>query len=330
MTNLNDYLLEIRNLKKYFPIRSSFWRKEDAFVHAVDDVTLKIKNGETIGIVGESGSGKTTLGYLIANLLKPTDGKILFQNSDITNIKGADLRKLRKYITIVYQDPFSSLNPRMKIQEILGRPLSIHEKLDGDSKKQRIKELLDMVGLSEDSINRYPHEFSGGQKQRISIARALSTNPKLVVLDEPTSSLDVSVQAKILKLLTKLQKNLGLTYLFISHNLSVVRYISDRIAVMYAGKIIEVGTKKRLFNEPSHPYTKALLAAIPVPDLQYRSRMITLPGEVPNPANPPQGCRFHPRCTFAESKCKQIEPYTHKIDTDQEVACHLFDANKLT
>ncbi|MEM2928900.1 MAG: ATP-binding cassette domain-containing protein [Nitrososphaerota archaeon] len=320
-----ENLIETIDLKKYFFIRRMFFGKTIT-IKAVDGINLKIKEGETFGLVGESGCGKTTLGRTILRLIEPTSGKILFMNKDIVKMKEYELRKIRCYMQIVFQDPYSSLNPRFTIKDIIGEPLKIHEKLNNKELKERIANILNSVGLSSDIMNKYPHEFSGGQRQRIAIARALILKPKFLVLDEPSSSLDVSIQAQILNLLKKLQKEFKLTYLFISHDLSTVNFMSNRIAVMYLGKFVEYGLKNQVFNTPYHPYTKALLSAIPIPDLSFRNReKILLLGTPPSSAYPPIGCRFHTRCPEKISKtCEIEEPELIEIGKYHFVSCHKF------
>lgn len=294
------------------------------FTHAVDGVSFKIRRGGTMGLVGESGCGKTTVGKLILRLIKPSSGKIIFDGIDITELKKRAMRQLRRHIQTVFQDPQSSLNPRMTIKEIIGEPLLIHNIAKGPELRERVQQLLEEVGLKPWHLNRLPHEFSGGQRQRICISRALASNPKFLVLDEPTSSLDVSVQSQILNLLKDLQRKLSLTFLFISHNLEVIEYLSNTVAVMYVGKIVETADKKSLFGNPMHPYTKALLSAIPVPDPDYNRKRIILKGEVPSSINPPAGCRFHPRCICAMPVCREKEPNFAEQGNGHYVACHLF------
>ncbi len=316
-----DTLVEVQHLKKYFPLTGGVFRKVIGKVHAVDDVSFKIFRGETLGVVGESGCGKTTLGRTILRLLEPTDGKIFFDGHDITHLKGRALRELRRQMQIVFQDPMASLDPRITIKNSVGEPLVVNGIARGPKMRDMVLELLQKVGLNEDHLNRFPHEFSGGQRQRICIARALALNPKFVVMDEPTSSTDVSVQAQTLNLMKDLQKEFGLTYMFISHNLSVVKHMSDRVAVMYLGKMVELNPYD-IFAKPMHPYSFALVSAVPVPDPRFAGRAQILKGEVPSPINPPSGCRFHPRCIFAQEVCKEQEPELRDIGDGHLVACH--------
>jgi len=316
-----ETLLEVKDLKKHFPIRGGVLGRTVGYVYAVDGVSFKIGIAETLGLVGESGCGKTTVGRCILRLIEPTDGEIRFEGMDITKIDNKQMARFRPKMQIVFQDPYASLNPRMTIKDIVGEPMLVNGVARGLALRQRVLELLLMVGLSEDHMNRFPHEFSGGQRQRIGIARALSLNPEFMVLDEPTSSLDVSVQAQTLNLLQDLQKKLGLTYLFISHNLSVIKHMSDRIAVMYLGKIVEIASKAELFRSQLHPYTQALFAAIPIPDPEISKKRIVLGGDVPSPVNPPSGCRFHPRCPL-NRLCNEEEPQLIEVSKDHYVACH--------
>jgi oligopeptide/dipeptide ABC transporter ATP-binding protein len=316
-----DVLVRVEHLKKYFPLTGGVFRKVLGKVHAVDDVTLDIYRGETMGVVGESGCGKTTLGRTILRLLTPTDGRIIFDGQDITDLKGVQLRKIRRGMQIVFQDPMASLDPRITIKNIVGEPLVINGIARGPQMRAMVLQLLQKVGLTEDHMNRFPHEFSGGQRQRICIARALALNPKFVVMDEPTSSTDVSVQAQTLNLMKDLQDEFKLTYMFISHNLSVVKHMSDRLAVMYLGKIVEL-TPYDIFKKALHPYTFALVSAVPVPDPKFAGRALILSGEVPSPINPPVGCRFHPRCIFAQDICSAEEPLLKDVGDGHLVACH--------
>jgi len=318
-----ETLLEVSDLKKHFPIRGGVLGRTVGYVYAVDGVSFKIGKGETMGLVGESGCGKTTVGRCILRLIEPTAGEIRFEGLDITKIDDKQMAKFRPKMQIVFQDPYASLNPRMTIKDIVGEPMLVNGIARGVELRRRVLELLLTVGLAEDHMNRFPHEFSGGQRQRIGVARALSLNPEFVVLDEPTSSLDVSVQAQTLNMLQELQKKLGLTYLFISHNLSVIKHMSDRIAVMYLGKIVEIASKAELFRSQLHPYTQALFAAIPIPDPEISRERIVLGGDVPSPVNPPSGCRFHPRCPKMIPICKEEEPQLIEIGKDHYVACHL-------
>lgn len=296
-------IIEVKGLKKHFPIKSGVLSRTTSGVKAVDKIDFYIDEGETLGLVGESGCGKTTVGRTILHLTEKTGGKIFFETTNLSNLNKKEMRALRSKMQIVFQDPFASLNPRMTIKNIVGEPLVING-IKGENLRTRVKELMEKVGLKEEHLNRFPHEFSGGQRQRIGIARALALNPKFIVLDEPTSALDVSVQAQVLNLLKDLQKELGLTYLFISHDLSVIKHFCDRMAVMYVGKIVEMGTVKDIFANPLHPYTQALLSAIPVADPEYKSKKILLKGEVPSAVTPPENCRFHPRCNYSFDLCK--------------------------
>lgn len=308
-------------MKKYFPVRGLFG-KVSGWVRAVDDISFDIIEGETLGVVGESGCGKTTLGRTILRLIEPTYGRIIFKGTEITKLNKKELRALRKDMQIVFQDPYWSLNPTMLVKDAIAEPIEAH--LKGEKKtEEKVIGLLRLVGLSEDAMWRYPHEFSGGQKQRIVIARALATNPKFVVLDEPTSFLDVSVQAHIINLIKDLQRRLNLTYMFISHNLGVIQHVSNKIAIMYVGKITEIGSVDQIFEEPLHPYTQALIDAIPVPDPDIRKGQIILRGRVPSPERPPPGCRFHTRCPYTMDICRKLEPQFFNVGKNHLVACHL-------
>ncbi len=326
ITQNGKMLLEVRNLKKYFPVRRGVLRRVVAHVKAVDGVSFFIREGETLGLVGESGCGKTTAGRTILRLLDPTDGNILLRNNgkavDIAKVSNRAIKPLRRQMQIIFQDPYSSLNPRMTIGDIIGEPLVVHRVGTSAEREARVKELLEAVGLNPQYVKRYPHEFSGGQRQRIGIARALALGPKLIICDEPVSALDVSIQAQVLNLLEDLQKEFGLTYLFIAHDLSVVRHISDRVAVMYLGKIVEMAETEELFRNPRHPYTEALLSAVPVPDPDYQRERIILKGDVPSPVNPPSGCYFHPRCPYAQPICKEQEPPFIDIGGEHFASCH--------
>lgn len=319
-----DVIVSVRNLKKHFPIMKGVFRRQVGAVRAVDGVTFNIRRGETLGLVGESGSGKSTAGRVILQLDQATDGEIKFEDIDLTKTTGNKLRSLRPRMQMIFQDPHASLNPRMTVASIVGEPLIEHNKAKGEERKQRIEELLSLVGLEAKHANRYPHEFSGGQRQRIGIARAIALNPDFIVADEPIAALDVSIQAQVVNLLEDLQDVLGLTYLFISHDLSMVRHIADRVAVMYLGKIMELGTVDQLYNRPKHPYTKALLSAVPVPDPEVEAtrERIILEGDIPSPANPPPGCPFNTRCPIAQERCVTQVPEWRELEPGRWVACH--------
>ncbi len=319
---MSPYLLEVENLVKSFPIHGGILNREIASVKAVSDVSFKLKKGETLGLVGESGCGKSTLGRCLIRLLDPTSGTVRFNGNDITKIEGDELREIRKKMQIIFQDPYASLNPRMTIGSILEEPLIIHNLYSSEAtRKERVMELAQLVGLRPEAMSRYPHEFSGGQRQRVGIARALAVNPELIVCDEPVSALDVSIQAQVLNLLMELQKKLGLTYVFIAHDLKVVEHVSTQVAVMYLGKIVEMSESEELYTYPKHPYTRALLSAIPVPDPQHKEERIILIGDVPSPINPPSGCHFHPRCPMAIEDCKKIIPPLEEKRPHHVAAC---------
>ncbi len=320
---MGESIVEVRNVKKYFFLRKGLFSRKQDVVRAVDDVSFEIEQGMTVGLVGESGSGKTTLGRVILRLLEPTDGKVLFNGVDIFSLSRMEMRKLRRRMQIIFQDPFTSLNPRMTVGDIIAEPLKIHRIVRGRELKERVIDIMERVGLRGSDYNRYPHEFSGGQRQRIGIARAIAPVPEFIVADEPVSALDVSIQAQILNLLIELQKEYKLTYLFISHDLRIVRYVCDEIVVMYLGKIVERAEKDELFSNPLHPYTRALLSAVPVVDPQTKRRRIILSGEVPSPINIPSGCSFHPRCPYVENVCKELVPELREIKPGHFVSCHL-------
>ncbi len=316
-------LLSVEHLKKYFPVHQGVFSRVAAHVKAVDDVSFTINKGETFGLVGESGCGKTTVGRTVLRLLEPDGGSIRFEGADLLSLQKEDLRRKRRDMQIIFQDPYASLNPRMTVRTIIGEPFAIHHIAAGSEREGRVAELLKTVGLDPSVMSRYPHEFSGGQRQRIGIARALALKPKLIVADEPVSALDVSIQAQIINLLADLQEQFGLTYLFISHAIPVIEHISTRIGVMYLGKLVEVGTSEQICSVPKHPYTQALLKAVPIPDPAAKKERVILTGDVPTPLNPPAGCRFHTRCPVAIDRCKTEEPPLRKIEDGRDAACHL-------
>ncbi|WP_400243683.1 ABC transporter ATP-binding protein [Niallia sp. JL1B1071] len=322
-----EVLLEIKSLKKYFPVKrdilQKLTRKEQKVVKAVDDVNFKVYKGETLALVGESGCGKSTTGRSLLRLIEPTEGNVFFEGKDIVAYSKQELKNIKKDMQIVFQDPFASLHPRMTVEEIIAEPLSIHKVGSREERRTKVEYLMEKVGLSPQMKKRYPHEFSGGQRQRIGIAKALALNPKFIICDEPVSALDVSVQAQVINLFKELQKQFSLTYLFISHDLSVVKHVSDRVGVMYLGKIVEIANTADLFSRPAHPYTQALLSAKPVIDEKNRIERIVLDGELPTPLNPPSGCHFHTRCPFKMEKCMHVEPTVKDLGTNHQVACHL-------
>jgi oligopeptide transport system ATP-binding protein len=325
--NENGNLVEVRDLRKFFPLRSHFFSRSKTYVQAVVGVNLDIRRGETLGLVGESGCGKSTLGRLILRLEEPTEGKILFEGEDILQYDAERMRQLRREMQIIFQDPYSSLNPRKTIGSIIGEPLVIHHIGAKRDREERVRKLMEVVGLRPEHINRYPHEFSGGQRQRIGIARALALNPKLIIADEPVSALDVSIQAQVLNLLEDLQNEFHLTYLFIAHDLSVVEHISDRVAVMHLGRIAESAQSEDLYRQPKHPYTQALLSANPIPDPTLARQRMLLQGEVPSPINPPSGCNFHTRCPHRFEPCDQEVPVIREVEPNHWVACYLYGPN---
>jgi len=317
-------LLEIRNLKKHFPVGEGLFSRNKSAVKAVGGGSLTVEEGETLGIVGESGCGKSTLGRTILRLIEPTSGEIYFQEKNLLAMSQRELRDTRRQMQIIFQDPYASLNPRMRVGDIVGEGLEIHKLAKGKAKRDRVIELLNQVGLREDHYNRYPHEFSGGQRQRIGIARALAVSPKFIVADEPVSSLDVSIQAQIINLLQELQEKMHLTYFFISHDLRVVEHISHRVAIMYLGKIVEIAKSETIYQDAKHPYTRALLSAVPMPDTSRKKERTILQGDVPSPVHPPSGCTFHPRCAYREAICDQIEPPLDFAGNGHGVSCHVF------
>lgn len=331
--NASEVILEVKDLKKHFPLTRGFWRRTVGHVRAVDGVSFFIREGETLGLVGESGCGKTTLGRCILRLIEPTAGEVWFKNHEgkkieLTRLGLEELKDIRKEMRMIFQDPFSSLNPRLTVMEIVGEPMKVHRLAEGRALEERVRELLEMVGLKAQYMRRYPYEFSGGQRQRIGIARALASNPRVIIADEPVSSLDVSVQAQILNLLEDLKDKFHLTYLFISHDLSVVQHVGDRVAVMYLGKLVELGDTEAVYFTPKHPYTEALLSAIPRVDHRRKIDRILLKGDVPSPLHSPPGCKFHPRCRYAEKICTQEEPGLRNMGSHHYVACHF--AEELT
>jgi oligopeptide transport system ATP-binding protein len=324
MTAENGILLRVENLKKYFPITRGVFQRHVGDIKAVDGISFFVRRGETLGLVGESGCGKSTTGRTILQLYRPTDGEVYFEGHDLTRLKGEQLRRMRRQMQMIFQDPYASLNPRMTVGSIIGEPLEVHGIARGKEKRERVQELLRLVGMNPYFINRYPHEFSGGQRQRIGVARALALNPSFIVCDEPVSSVDVSIQAQIVNLLEDLQAQFGMAYLFIAHDLSMVRHISSRVAVMYLGKIVELTDRDELYGNPLHPYTQALLSAVPIPDpvVEERRQRIILEGDVPSPAHPPEGCNFNTRCPVVMDVCKKEDPEFKEASGEHWVACH--------
>ena len=329
MEKNDDILLKVEHLKKYYPVKSSSLKRSNGFVKAVDDISFDVKVGETFGIVGESGCGKSTMGKSVIRLIEPTDGKVILDGQDFTALKGKELKKARENIKLIFQDPYASLNPRMTVKDIIGEPIDIAKIYKTKKERDdRIIEVMKQVGLNLDYLYRYPHEFSGGQRQRIGIARALALQPKLIICDEPVSALDVSIQAKIINLLKELQQKLGIAYIFISHDLSVVKHIADRVGVMYLGNMMEMADKKALYSNPLHPYTQALFSAIPKISSERIDDKEILGGDVPSPANPPKGCRFVTRCPKAMEICKSVRPELKEVEPGHKCACHLYDNKK--
>lgn len=321
-TDEQDVILEAKNLKKYFVLKEGIFGQKKKIIRAVDDITFSIRKGETFSLVGESGSGKSTLGRALMQLVKPTEGTVSFQGQEIQDLKHKELKRIRKDMQIIYQDPFGSLNPRMRTIDIISEPLDINRTINRSEKEQKVIELMELVGLNPMWRYRFSHEFSGGQRQRIGIARAIALNPKFILADEAVSALDVSVQAQVVNLMKDLQDQLGLTYLFIAHGLNIVRHISDRVGVMYLGHLVEVGEVESLYKRPAHPYTSALISTNPTPNPRAKKKKVILKGEIPSPSNPPSGCRFHTRCPLATDLCKKETPKLNQISNDRYVACH--------
>ena len=319
----SSVVIRVKDLKKYFPVRKGVFGRTVGHVHAVDGVSFDINEVETLGLVGESGCGKSTVGRTLIRLLEPTSGSIYLGNDELTHLHSKDLRPHRKKMQMIFQDPFASLDPRMTARDIVGELLDVHDGLTRKEKDRRVAELFERVGLRSNQMDNYPHEFSGGQRQRLGIARALSLRPQVIICDEPVSALDVSIQAQVVNLLAELQAELGLSYLFISHDLAVVKHISHRVAIMYLGRIVEIGTRRDLFENPQHPYTESLLSAVPIPDPKARRKVRVLQGDVPSPINRPKGCHFHTRCPYATDRCEREDPVMHDITSSHAVACHL-------
>ena len=322
--NGEEYLLQVKNLRKYFPIGKAFLKKNQQYLKAVDGISFNLKAGRTVGIVGESGCGKTTMGRTVLRLYEPTDGEILFEGKDIAHLNGEELRKIRPNFQMIFQDPYSSLSPRLPVGEIIGEAVKVHKIVPMDQVKEYVLDIMKKCGLQEHFYDRYPHEFSGGQRQRICIAKALALKPKLVICDEPVSALDVSIQAQVINLFKDLQEKDNLAYIFISHDLSVVEHISDEVGVMYLGNMVEFGSKEEMFENPMHPYTKSLFSAVPIPDPDVKMNRIILKGDIPSPANPPSGCKFHTRCSECMEICKTVEPKFKDYGNGHCVACHLY------
>jgi oligopeptide/dipeptide ABC transporter ATP-binding protein len=327
---MSDVLLQVENLKTYFPIKKGFFKKTVGHVKAVDDISFEVMKGETFGLVGESGCGKSTTGRAILKLIDPTDGKVIFAGKNLTDYRSTEMRKMRRDLQIIFQDPFASLDPRQKVKDIIAEPMVTHRMFSSKKDLEReVNHLIEVVGLNQSHLDRYPHEFSGGQRQRIGIARALALKPKLIIADEAVSALDVSIQSQILNLLKQLQKDFDLTFIFISHDLSVVKHISDRVGVMYLGRLVEIADKSAIYEKALHPYTQALLSSVPIPDPTITRERIILTGDIPSPSNPPTGCALHPRCPKKMDICETIRPELKLIDGTHAVACHLYDRSCL-